>query len=312
MPVDESVDEELRVIEASMKEPVWLPEGERKQRKLSCVHYPKDQDHLLIFDASKGVDYRNPDRDYSSIIFTVAPKAETVREAHVTHLKMGWIGFGPHYFVRVKEGLTEAGRPLYVQGAHTFHHNADSIGVMLAGNGKCFDDDNRMTPAQLNALTELIKEIRERFPKITNLYCHNYFNPEYLEKTKELLDQADTKLAEQPDAAEKLLRAAGRELESVMTSPGTNFPDEICGIEVQKRTPQEIAGDMEDKKALKERIETIKIRIASAADRAPAPEVGAAASQPLPNYTAWFGYQPSPELAALIGQSSEAGARKLG
>lgn len=52
---------------------------------------------------------------------------------HRWHLQNGWSGIGYHFVIR-KDGRVERGRPQEVMGAHTYHYNADSIGICVSGN----------------------------------------------------------------------------------------------------------------------------------------------------------------------------------
>lgn len=52
---------------------------------------------------------------------------------HRWHLQNGWSGIGYHFVIR-KDGTLERGRPQDVMGAHTYHYNADSLGICVTGN----------------------------------------------------------------------------------------------------------------------------------------------------------------------------------
>lgn len=49
------------------------------------------------------------------------------------HLSNGWDGLGYHFVIH-KNGDIWRGRPEHRSGAHTVNHNAQSIGICLAGN----------------------------------------------------------------------------------------------------------------------------------------------------------------------------------
>jgi N-acetyl-anhydromuramyl-L-alanine amidase AmpD len=72
------------------------------------------------------------------------------------HKERGWSGIGYHYVICI-DGSVEPGRPLEVSGAHAEGHNSKSIGICLIGK-------NRFTPAQWEALKELVKDLEEDWP----------------------------------------------------------------------------------------------------------------------------------------------------
>ena len=92
------------------------------------------------------------------------------------HKAQGWKGIGYHYVVR-RNGLVEAGRPLWEVGAHVANHNRYSIGVCYEGGydatGKGADT---RTPAQKVALRKLLEELHERFPRAV-IVGHHDLNP---------------------------------------------------------------------------------------------------------------------------------------
>lgn len=49
------------------------------------------------------------------------------------HLANGWQGLGYHYVIR-KDGLIEYGRPLDCEGAHTYHENGHTVGILVDGS----------------------------------------------------------------------------------------------------------------------------------------------------------------------------------
>lgn len=86
------------------------------------------------------------------------------------HKERGWKGIGYHYVIRIN-GVIETGRPLKDKGAHVAHHNHDSIGVCLIGEGFALSD---FTEAQKSALRRLRKELEQQFPHIT-VHGHREF-----------------------------------------------------------------------------------------------------------------------------------------
>jgi N-acetylmuramoyl-L-alanine amidase len=99
-----------------------------------------------------------------------------VAEIDRWHRERGWNGIGYHYVIR-RNGLVETGRSEERMGAHVRGHNADSIGVCLAGgHGSSADDapEDHYTPEQLRALPRLIGEIQGRYPGAT-VHGHNEY-----------------------------------------------------------------------------------------------------------------------------------------
>ena len=62
----------------------------------------------------------------------------------------------------------DPGRPEYWTGAHTVGHNKGSIGICLLGK-------DFFTPAQLESLGKLVKELQGRYPGST-VHGHNEFS----------------------------------------------------------------------------------------------------------------------------------------
>jgi len=72
----------------------------------------------------------------------------------------GWLGIGYHFLIRT-DGSIEQGRPENVVGAHTLNYNSQSIGICLTGKFMT----NKPTPAQMDALEELLTALRGRHPQ---------------------------------------------------------------------------------------------------------------------------------------------------
>lgn len=88
-----------------------------------------------------------------------------VKEIREWHLARGFNDIGYHYVIR-RDGTIEAGRPLEKPGAHAAGYNSQSIGICYAG-GKGDNDkpeDNR-TPAQKQALHDLVNSLKQQFPQ---------------------------------------------------------------------------------------------------------------------------------------------------
>lgn len=76
----------------------------------------------------------------------------SAKDIHSWHKEQGWDGIGYH-FVITRDGVIEAGRPLYWQGAHVRGHNAHSIGICLIGR-------DEYTSRQMRALERLIRRLK--------------------------------------------------------------------------------------------------------------------------------------------------------
>lgn len=100
-----------------------------------------------------------------------------VTEIDRWHRQRGWKnGCGYHYVVR-RDGTIENGRPLEMVGAHCLNHNKHSIGICYEGglNAEGHRADTR-TPAQKQAMRELLERLHAQFPKAI-ITGHHVFNP---------------------------------------------------------------------------------------------------------------------------------------
>jgi len=91
------------------------------------------------------------------------------------HRDRGFNSFGYHYLID-RDGQTCAGRGLEEQGAHTYGHNDDSIGICLVGGHGSSSTDafsTNYTDAQDQALRVLINELKIRIPTIKKVSGHN-------------------------------------------------------------------------------------------------------------------------------------------
>ncbi len=86
------------------------------------------------------------------------------REIDGMHRARGFVCIGYHFVVRI-DGTLEVGRPLATVGAHVAGHNAHSIGICLVGG---LDHErkpaNTFTPAQFDALADVLDTLLARFP----------------------------------------------------------------------------------------------------------------------------------------------------
>lgn len=95
-------------------------------------------------------------------------RAFSVADIDGWHKARGFKGVGYHYVVML-DGTVCPARPLARIGAHCLGQNAASIGVCYIGglesDGKTPADTR--TPGQKRALSALIAELRQRFPRIS-------------------------------------------------------------------------------------------------------------------------------------------------
>ncbi len=77
-------------------------------------------------------------------------------EIHKWHLERGFDGIGYH-FVILRNGMVEAGRPVYWKGAHAEKINNKSIGICLIGK-------DRFTEVQFKELKKLLLLLKNNYP----------------------------------------------------------------------------------------------------------------------------------------------------
>lgn len=104
-------------------------------------------------------------------------KDYTVEDIDHWHRARGWKCIGYHYVI-YRDGSIHRGRPEEQIGAHCVNHNKHSIGVCYIGgldqNGKSKDT---RTPAQKEAMLNLLKEIKTKYPNAL-ITSHHTFNPQ--------------------------------------------------------------------------------------------------------------------------------------
>lgn len=80
------------------------------------------------------------------------------------HKQQGWLDVGYHFVIK-RNGFVEEGRPVDVVGSHVKDWNSRSVGVCLVGGidakGKF---EANFTPAQMQALRELLKVLKSHYP----------------------------------------------------------------------------------------------------------------------------------------------------
>lgn len=93
------------------------------------------------------------------------------KEIRAWHRARGWSDIGYHYVIR-RNGTVERGRqPDNSIGAHVEGHNSNTLGICLVGglNNRTGAPEDNFTPAQHQALADLIKRLLPRFPGATIL-----------------------------------------------------------------------------------------------------------------------------------------------
>ena len=95
-------------------------------------------------------------------------KSFTVADIDRWHRQRGFAQIGYHYVIYL-DGTIHKGRPIELVGAHCQGHNTNSIGICYIG-GLATDNktpkDTR-TPEQKQAMLNLLKELRAKFPAAT-------------------------------------------------------------------------------------------------------------------------------------------------
>ena len=90
--------------------------------------------------------------------------AEIIKEWH-TSPPRNWRDIGYHFVIR-RDGMTEVGRGLDVEGAHVRGYNGRSWGICLVGGrrAKVGGGENNFTADQFEALSVVVKELLEQAP----------------------------------------------------------------------------------------------------------------------------------------------------
>ena len=100
--------------------------------------------------------------------------AFTAKDIDRWHRQRGYTMIGYHYVILL-DGTVEIGRPLELPGAHTYGHNADSIGICYIGGldkDGCAKDTR--TEQQRKAMKQLIADLQQRYPNAT-VHGHREF-----------------------------------------------------------------------------------------------------------------------------------------
>lgn len=106
---------------------------------------------------------------------TSAEKVAEVRRWHTE--ERGWSDIGYHFLID-RDGTVIEGRPLERVGAHVKGHNTGTIGISLfGGHGGSAGDQflDNFTEDQERALMQLIRQLQDNYPTITNVSGHNQY-----------------------------------------------------------------------------------------------------------------------------------------
>lgn len=106
---------------------------------------------------------------------TSAEKVAEVRRWHTE--ERGWSDIGYHFLID-RDGTVVEGRPLERVGAHVKGHNTGTIGISLfGGHGGSAGDQflDNFTEDQERALMQLIRQLQDNYPTITNVSGHNQY-----------------------------------------------------------------------------------------------------------------------------------------
>ena len=133
---------------------------------------------------------------------------DTANDIRSWHKKRGFNDIGYHYVILL-DGTIEVGRAEDQIGAHCSNHNANSIGICYIGGAEWRDgvdekgkpikgkDGKTMlipkdtrTVAQYNAMTQLLRDLKKKYPKATihghcqfaNKACPSFDVPKYLKQ----------------------------------------------------------------------------------------------------------------------------------
>ncbi|MCM1006231.1 MAG: N-acetylmuramoyl-L-alanine amidase [Lachnospiraceae bacterium] len=104
---------------------------------------------------------------------TEAGKNFRAKDIDTWHRHRGFNSIGYHWVVGI-DGNIEPGRPEAVQGAHCLGRNTYSIGICYIGGLKNGLPADTRTPAQKDALINLIKALKAKYPQAT-VHGHREF-----------------------------------------------------------------------------------------------------------------------------------------
>lgn len=98
----------------------------------------------------------------------------TIKDIDNWHKQRGFSKIGYHYVIYL-DGSVHKGRTIDEIGAHCINQNANSIGICyIGGLDSSVNPKDTRTDAQKVALLQLVKELKEKYPKST-VHGHNEF-----------------------------------------------------------------------------------------------------------------------------------------
>lgn len=111
---------------------------------------------------------------------SATPEGKDFKAADIDrwHKEKGWKCIGYNFVIDL-DGKIEYGRPLYMSGAHTIGHNANSIGICYIGgvtnDGKQTPKDTRTT-MQKESMYSLVYQLLKTYDlTLKDVRCHNEF-----------------------------------------------------------------------------------------------------------------------------------------
>jgi N-acetylmuramoyl-L-alanine amidase len=113
--------------------------------------------------------YQPVDRDSTDLIVIHCSATRPTHDIGVGditrwHIQRGFDIVGYHYVIR-RNGELETGRPETAVGAHVRGHNANSIGICLAGGVNAQNTpQNNFTTEQIVTLKQLLAQLKRRYP----------------------------------------------------------------------------------------------------------------------------------------------------
>lgn len=109
--------------------------------------------------------------DFIVVHTTATPEGKDldVKAIDRMHRDRGFTGIGYHFIIKL-DGTIQLGRPQEMVGAHVEGHNSNSVALSYIGGvtaeGKAKDT---RTPAQVVAMTDLIRDLMKEYPNATVL-----------------------------------------------------------------------------------------------------------------------------------------------
>lgn len=119
-------------------------------------------------------DYKEGKHTYVKYLGETYQSRDELPEAVKNKNGRGWSDIGYHYIILL-DGKVKEGRREKRSGAHTKGQNFNSIGVCYVGGvDKDLKAKDTRTPEQKESLVNLVKKLKEKYPKAT-IHGHNEF-----------------------------------------------------------------------------------------------------------------------------------------